>query len=700
MPQLHQKSSAATAEYSGPNTGQAVHTMTTPRRSSTDTSWWLGRPNHQQSSVKTAFLKTTATISWLYGRLFAWLTGNPDAARVERFIRDQNRAAVAHAGLSVLGSTALIVAPLAIRGLIDDWLLQLRTSGILLPVFLILGAFVLSAVASTLRYILIGYFSERLAFRIRRDLHQHALALPFPYFVQTRHGDVVNLFTVDTARVQIAAAVCLPAIATMAVELVVAGVVAFILEWRLAFAVAVIGVIPLVLLRLVRNRVRAISRVEIERHTRMVDHVIELTGPVGALHLRAFRAEGPGREEFERLDSAIATAARTRVQVFARLQFISTGSTMLATMTAIGFGVWLSLEQVMTTGTFVAFLSVLLLAFRSIAGFADLRTRLFEGESSLTRILAFLDTPLAPLPVPARSNVRPLAVIDRPRPSEDIVSQTDPAVSSPENVPRMPVHGDLVLENVSYSYAPDMPEPTWAVRSVDLVVRKSEMVAVVGFSGAGKSTLCYLASGLLAPTTGRVLLGGRDAGELSPEQARAAVGLVSQEPFMQRRTIAENLQFGNPAATADELWSALDATGMVALVRSLPAGIHTPVGSNGYQISGGEKQRLAIARVLVQNPRTVILDEATSNLDTLTEELVRTSVERLLSDRSCLVVAHRATMTVAADRIYVLEKGTVMEAGPHSRLVKTGGIYAQLIRGRVEKAPKKEKNGGAPRPAG
>ncbi|WP_131768541.1 ABC transporter ATP-binding protein [Candidatus Protofrankia californiensis] len=672
--------------------------MTTSRRSSTGTSGWIGQPNHQQTSAGTTFPKTTATVSWLYGRLFAWLTGNPAAARVEHFIRDQNKATVAHAALSLLGSSALVVAPFAIRNLIDGWLLRLRTSGILLPVFLILGAFVLSAAVSTVRYILIGYFSEKLALRIQRDLHQHAIALPFPHFARARHGDVVTLFTIDTAKVQTAAAVCLPAIATMAVELVVSGVVAYLLQWRLAFAVAVIGVIPLVLLRLVRGRVRAISRVEIERHSRMVDHLVELTGPVGALHMRAFRAQSAGQEEFERLGSAISTAARTRVQVFARLQLIAAGSSVLATMTVIGFGVWLTLDQTMTVGTFVAFLSVLLLAFRSIAGFANLRTQLFDGESSLIRILAFLDIPLEPAPAADRSNVRPLATADRPHPPKSTPAPTDPAAPSPESTPRPPVHGDLVLENVSYSYAPDVPAPSWAVRSVDIVVERSEMVAVVGFSGAGKTTLCHLASGLLTPTSGRVLLGGRDAAGLSPTAGRAAVGLVSQEPFIQRRTVAENLRFGNPAATTDELWAALEATGLVTLVRSLPEGIHTPLGHSGYQISGGERQRLSIARVLVQNPRTVILDEATSNLDTLTEDLLRASLERLLADRSCLVVAHRATMTVAADRIYVLENGTVMEAGPHDRLIRSGGIYARLTRGPAErtsrKEAKKERNGG------
>ncbi|WP_052914241.1 ABC transporter ATP-binding protein [Protofrankia coriariae] len=668
--------------------------MTTSRRSSTGTNRWIGQPTHQQTSAGTTFPKTTAGVSWLYGRLFAWLTGNPAAARVEYFIRDQNRAAAMHAALSLLGVSTLVAAPFAIRNLIDGWLLRLRTNGILLPVLLILGAFVLSAVVSTLRYILVGYFSEKLALRIRRDLYQHAIALPFPHIARARHGDVITLFTIDTARVRTAAAFCLPAIATMAVELVVAGVVAYLLQWRLAFAVAAIGVVPLVLLRLVRGRVRAISRVESERLSRLADHLIELTGPAGALHLRAFRAQHTGQEEFDRLGAAISTAARTRVQVFARLQLIAAASSVLATMTVIGFGVWLTLNQTMTVGTFVAFLSVLLLAFRSIAGFADLRTQLFDGEASLVRILDFLDIPLGTTPAGDRSNVRPLTTADRPHPPAGATPPAGPVASGPEDAQRPPAHGDLVLENVSYSYAPDVPAPRWALRCVDIAVGRGEMVAVVGFSGAGKTTLCHLASGLLTPTSGRVLLGGCDAGGLSPAAARAAVGLVSQEPFVQRRSVAENLRFGNPAATTDELWAALEATGLVTLVRSLPEGIHTPLGHNGHQISGGERQRLSIARVLVQNPRTVVLDEATSNLDTLTEELLRASLERLLAERSCLVVAHRATMTVAADRIYVLENGTVMEAGPHDRLVRSGGIYARLARGPAERALRKSRNGG------
>ena len=221
--------------------------------------------------------------------------------------------------------------------------------------------------------------------------------------------------------------------------------------------------------------------------------------------------------------------------------------------------------------------------------------------------------------------------------------------------------------------------PTWTLRGVDLRVPPGTTAAVVGASGAGKTTITYLASGVYRPQRGAVTLGGVPLADLA-NRSHTRVGVVAQDPHLFHDTIAANLRYGRLDATDDELRDALEAACLGPLFAKLPDGLDTRVGSRGYRLSGGERQRLAIARVLLQSPDVLVLDEATSALDSVSEAVVRQALDRLAVGRTCLVIAHRLSTVMDADRIYVMAAGQVVEQGTHTQLVTADGAYSALYR--------------------
>jgi ATP-binding cassette subfamily B protein len=244
-------------------------------------------------------------------------------------------------------------------------------------------------------------------------------------------------------------------------------------------------------------------------------------------------------------------------------------------------------------------------------------------------------------------------------------------------LPEDAVRGELRFEDVSYRY----PDGDVDVLSdVDIVLAPGRTVAVVGETGSGKSTLATLAVRLADPTVGRVTLDGVDLRDLAPDDLARTVGVVSQETYLAHTSIRENLLQARPGAGEEDLWEALRAAQVARVVEELPAGLDTVVGARGHRFSGGERQRVAIARTLLANPRVLVLDEATSALDTETERDLRQALETLVRGRTTLTIAHRLSTVRDADEIVVLDHGRVVERGSHADLVAAGGRYAHLAR--------------------
>ncbi|HLJ83060.1 MAG TPA: ATP-binding cassette domain-containing protein, partial [Candidatus Eremiobacteraceae bacterium] len=234
--------------------------------------------------------------------------------------------------------------------------------------------------------------------------------------------------------------------------------------------------------------------------------------------------------------------------------------------------------------------------------------------------------------------------------------------------------GDIAFEDVRFAYIPDR----WALDGVSFHARPGELVAFVGPSGAGKTTIMQLLPRFYDPQGGRVLLDGYDVRDLRLDSLRRNIGIVTQETYLFHASIAENLRYGNPDATDDELVAACKAANIYELVASLPDGLQTIVGERGHKLSGGERQRIAIARVLLKDPRVLILDEATSSLDSTSERLIKEALVPLMRGRTNLVVAHRLSTVLRADVINVVDGGRIVEAGTHAELIERGGLYAAL----------------------
>jgi ATP-binding cassette subfamily B protein len=317
-----------------------------------------------------------------------------------------------------------------------------------------------------------------------------------------------------------------------------------------------------------------------------------------------------------------------------------------------GYGGWLAIQGALTVGTIVALVAYLGRLYGPASSLVNVHVELMTAGALFERIFAYLDLPRE--------------IAEKP----NAVALSDP-------------RGHLRFDAVDFAYA----EGTPVLSGVSFEAKPGELVALVGPSGAGKSTITYLAARLYDPTAGAVTIDGVDLRDVTLESLAHTVGSVTQETFLFHATVAENLRYARPGATDAELEAAARQAQILDVIARLPEGFDTLVGERGYKLSGGEKQRIAIARVILENPRLLILDEATSHLDAHSEMLVQEALASLLAGRTSLVIAHRLSTILAADRILVLDRGRIVEAGTHAELLSRGGLYARLYEQQFRTAP-------------
>ncbi len=639
----------------------------------------------------TAPSKVTA----LHACVLARLTGAAEARRSERFFADQGRIVAALVGLSVLGSAAVAAGPFILRHLIDTSLPTGRVRDLAVPVLLLCAVLVFESTVLSVRMALIARLGGLVSVRIRQTVNSHLQRLPFAFFPRSQQGEVMTVMSSDVLAAQNAISATVQAVICRLVDIVVGTVVVFVLDWRLSLAVMVFAPATLVIIRSGRRRLAALSQRQRELDGQLMAQVADTSSVSGALHVRLFDRVDYERERFDAAGAELLAAAREQARLTSRVRFL-VNLGIVATMTAVvTLGAWLVSSDRTTLGTVAALGGALLVSFGPLSSAVDLRSELAGAGASFRRIFALLDVP--------EDEARALVAGS---PAVVVVPRTRAAAPVPAPVPGAgmgvgvgvaPVGLDLTLDDVWFAYDQAVPgparaagaapheypgpdDPSWNLRGVTLRVAAGTTTAVVGASGAGKSTIAYLASGVYRPQRGRVLLGGVPLDAIPPARLHAAIGVVPQDPHLFHDTIAANLRYGRLDATDDELRAALDAASLSALLDRLPEGLATRVGARGYRLSGGERQRLAIARVLLQSPQVLVLDEATSALDTVSEAAVRSALDRLAIGRTCLVIAHRLSTVIDADRIHVMDHGRVVEDGTHRDLLADGGAYARLYR--------------------
>jgi ATP-binding cassette subfamily B protein len=545
--------------------------------------------------------------------------------------------------LTVAAATVLSMGQ-GLRFLIDHGLAS-ADSGLLNDALrVLLGMIAVLAVATYCRFSLVSWLGERVVADVRSDVFNHVVRLSPGFFEVTRTGEVLSRLTTDTTLLQVvigsAVSVALRNI------LLFSGGTAMLIVTSPKLTGVVVLFVPLVVapIAIIGRMVRRLS-------SRAQDKVADISAyageALGAVRtMQAFTHEAVDRERFgARVEDAFAVSMR-RVRARAML----TAVVILLVFGAVGVILWLGGRNVVageiSGGALSAFIFYSVLVAGSVGAITEVIGDLQRAAGATERLFELL--------------------------------RTEPAIEAPANPVALPdpPRGAVAFEAVTFRY-PSRPEVK-ALDRFSLTVGTGETVALVGPSGAGKTTVFQLLLRFYDPEEGRITLDGVDLRDASPAAIRARTGLVSQEPVIFSADAFENIRYGRPDASDADVLAAAEAAAVRTFIEAFPEGFHTYLGERGVRLSGGQRQRIAIARAILRDPALLLLDEATSALDAESERLVQRALERLMADRTTIVIAHRLATVLRADRIFVIDNGAIVASGTHDQLMAEHGLYARL----------------------
>ena len=570
--------------------------------------------------------------------------------------------------LVTLDAVIVIANPLLMKAIIDEGIMPRRMDVVVALALGIAGLAVVDAGLGLTQRWFSSRIGEGLIYDLRTEVFDHVQRMPVAFFMRAQTGALVSRLNSDVIGAQRALTSTLSSVVSNVISLIMVLGTMLVLSWQITLVALVLLPVFVLPAKWVGRRMSGLTREQMQLDADMSSMMTERFNVAGAMVAKLYGR--PGEEAVRFGDKA----GRVRdvgivVGMYGAVFRLALGLVAaLATALVYGLGGALAIGDVIEIGTLVALSSLLMRLYGPLTSLSNVHVDVMTALVSFDRVFEVLD--LKPM-VAERPDARPA-------PEGPVTIEFDDVRF------RYPAASEVSLASLETVARPDTGPSPQVLNGVSFTARPGELVALVGPSGAGKTTITTLVSRLYDVNEGAVRVNGLDVRDATLASLRDTIGVVTQDAHLFHDTIGTNLRYARPDATDDEIWDALRAAQIADLVSALPEGLDTVVGDRGYRLSGGEKQRMALARLLLKAPRVVVLDEATAHLDSESEAAVQKALKTALKGRTSLVIAHRLSTIREADTILVVQDGRIVERGRHEELLAKGGVYAELYRTQFE----------------
>ncbi|HVJ98735.1 MAG TPA: ABC transporter ATP-binding protein [Acidimicrobiia bacterium] len=592
--------------------------------------------------------------------------------RVFTYIRPYTRSLIWFLLTVILASIATALSPLLLKSLLDTAIPEQDRTLVTYLALAAVGLALANAGLSLVQRYYSARIGEGLIYDLRVALFDHVQRMPIAFFTRTQTGALQSRLNSDVVGAQQAVTTTLGTVVQNVIQLVVTLSIMFRLDWQITLLTLLALPAFIIPARRLGPRIQKLARVGMQQNAEMNNITAERFNVAGAMLAKLFGKADRERDEFASRAASVRDVGVTTA-MYSRVLFIALGLvTAIGTAVVFWVGGNLAISGTIEVGTVAAFVLYVGQIYQPLAQLTNSRVDVLTALVSFERVFEVLD--FAP------------AITDRP--DADELEDARGGVEFDHVWFRHPPGHDVSLESLEAPGTPGGDTPSeWILRDLSLTIEPGATVALVGPSGAGKTTIAMLIARVYDTVQGSVRIDGHDVRDVTLESLHDAIGIVPQDPHLFHDTIRANLRFARPDATDADLEDALRAARVWDLVNGLADGLDTVVGERGYRMSGGEKQRLAIARLLLKDPAIVILDEATSHLDSESEVAIQRAFDAALQGRTAVVIAHRLSTIVDADRILVVDQGNIVETGTHADLIARNGAYAELYRTQLGRSP-------------